>query len=158
MSDKLKKIIRNLLLIFVFVSIGFAMGKYSVSRNESIAPEGAAQKDAVHVYYMHATFRCVTCNTIEKMTKDLLASKFAEELRQKKIIFSEVNFQEDEKLAKRFDVISSCVVVAKEENGKISSFKRLDKVWTLMKKPEEFNAYLSNAIESFMTDKGKASQ
>jgi hypothetical protein len=156
MPDKFKNIIKKLLLIFVFVSVGFALGKYSASRKGTSGY--STSKDAVHVYYMHATFRCVTCNTIEKMTKTFLDSRFAEEIKTKKIIFSELNFQENEALAKKFDVVSSCVVVAKETNGEITGFKRLDKVWTLMDKPEEFNAYLSKAIESFMTDKGKDSE
>jgi hypothetical protein len=162
MSDKLKNIIRNLLLIFVFVSIGFALGKYSVSRRESSpagnAAGGGRNNEIVHVYYMHATFRCVTCNTIEKMTKDLLERKFAEELKTKKIVFSEVNFQENESLAKKFDVLSSCVVVAKEEDGKITGYERLDKVWTLMSKPDEFNTYVSKAIESFLPKNREVTQ
>ena len=58
-------------------------------------------------------------------------------------------FQENEKLAKQFEVISSCVVVAMEKDGKIIEYKRLDEVWTLLDKPAEFNAYLSKAIQSF---------
>jgi hypothetical protein len=151
MSGKLKDIIRNLLLIFVFISIGFALGKYSTARQTSQEEkQNTGFTDTVHVYYMHATFRCVTCNTIEKMTKNLLERKFAKGLKTGKIIFSEVNFQKNEVLAKKFDVLSSCVVVAKKENGKITGYERLDKVWTLMNKPDEFNDYLSEAIESFL--------
>jgi hypothetical protein len=157
MPDIFKKTIKNLLLIFVFVSIGFALGKYSVSRQKTpvAGTKDINTAEVVHVYYMHATFRCVTCNTIEKMTKELLDSKFAKELKKKEIIFSEVNFQEDEKLAKKFDVISSCVVVAKEKNGKIIDYKRLDGVWTLLKKPNEFNDYISKPVETYLAEKEK---
>ncbi|OGV36582.1 MAG: hypothetical protein A2020_10285 [Lentisphaerae bacterium GWF2_45_14] len=150
MRSRIKNIVKNLLLIFVFISIGFALGKRSVPHAEN-GQKSETGTELVHVYYMHATFRCVTCNTIEKMTKELLESKFAGKIRDKKIIFSEVNFQENEKLAKEFDIVSSCVVVAKERDGNILSYKRLDDVWTLMGKPAEFNDYLIKAIEPFLT-------
>lgn len=149
MNSKIKNIIKNTLLVFVFISVGFALGKYSVPKKDAAETKNASGVEAIHVYYMHATFRCVTCNTIEKMTKDLLNLKFAKELQSREIIFSEVNFQENEKLAKAFDVLSSCVVVAKEKDGKAIEYKRLDEVWTLMSKPDEFNAYVSKAIQSF---------
>lgn len=149
MTRKLKEILKNSLLIFVFISIGFALGKYSVPHSENGEKTTAVINEVIHVYYMHATFRCVTCNTIEKMTKDLLNGKFAREMQKNEIIFSEVNFQKDEKLAKAFDVLSSCVVVAKEKDGNAIEYKRLDEVWTLISKPDEFNAYVSKAIQSF---------
>lgn len=149
MIKKTQHIIKNLLLIFVLISIGFALGKYSVTK-QIIQEKTNTGGEAIHVYYMHAAFRCVTCNTIEKMTKELLNSKFADGLKSGEIIFSKVNFQENEKLARQFEVISSCVVVAKEKDGNIIEYKRLDEVWTLLDKPAEFNAYVSKAIQSFL--------
>jgi len=144
-----RNIIINLLLSFVLVSIGFALGKHSVPRQQTATPpELTAEK--VNVYYMHATFRCVTCNTIEKLTKQLLDSKYKKQMQDGSVMFSEVNFQKNEQLAKQFDVLSSCVVVAKTKNGKITSFERLDKVWELVGNPDEFNAYLSKAIDGFL--------
>lgn len=155
MIKKTKNIIRNILLVFVLISIGFALGKYSVTK-QTIAEKTNANGEVIHVYYMHAAFRCVTCNTIEKMTKELLDSKFADGLKSGKIIFSKVNFQENEKLARQFEVISSCVVVAKEKDGNIIGYKRLDEVWTLLDKPAEFNAYVSKAIQSFLSEQEDA--
>lgn len=144
-----RNIIINLLLSFVLVSIGFALGKHSASRPATATqPEPMAEK--INVYYMHATFRCVTCNTIEKLTKQLLDSKYKKQMQNGSIIFSEVNFQKNEQLAKQFDVLSSCVVVARTKNGKIISFERLDKVWELVSNPDEFYAYLSKAIDGFL--------
>jgi hypothetical protein len=146
---KARNIIINLLLSFVLISIGFALGKHSASRPQTATPpEPMAEK--VNVYYMHATFRCVTCNTIEKLTKQLLDSKYKKQMQDGSVMFSEVNFQKNEQLAKQFDVLSSCVVVARTRSGKIISFERLDKVWELVGNPDEFNAYLSKAIDGFL--------
>lgn len=146
---KARNIIINLLLSFVLVSIGFALGKHSVSRPQT-APPPERMADKVNVYYMHATFRCVTCNTIEKLTKQLLDSKYKKQMRDGSVMFSEVNFQKNELLARQFDVLASCVVVAGTKGGKITSFQRLDKVWELAGNPDEFNAYLSKAIDGFL--------
>ncbi len=138
--------IKNLLLIFVFISIGFALGRHSV---KPVAPKtlpSSANKTSVQVYYLHSTFRCTTCNTIEKMTKALLDRQYKAELASGNMVFHEVNFQTDEALAKQFGVAASCVVVAAIKDGKTVGFQRLDKVWTLMKDPSAFDKYINNAI------------
>ena len=65
--------ITRALVAFVLVSIGFAAGTH-VARQAAPSPapliDGDTQAPASHVVvsYMHATFRCSTCNTIEQMT------------------------------------------------------------------------------------------
>lgn len=109
------------------------------------------------VYYLHSTFRCETCSTIEKMTRELLDNSYSDELAAGKIQWIEDDFQENDALDKQFDVAASCVVVAKMKDGTGSDYKRLDKVWTLMKNPEAFNRYISDAINGYLKkDEGKS--
>jgi hypothetical protein len=143
-------ILKNILIAFVLISIGFALGKHSVSKKSVSTEEINRSALAVRVYYMHASMRCTTCNTIEKMTKELLDNKYPEEIKADKVEFQEVNFQENEALAAKFDVVASCVVVARLENGKIVAFKKLDKVWTLFNDRNRFNAYINNVIQAYL--------
>ena len=152
--ERAKNILTKVLLAFVLISIGFAMGKHSVRSDSSLADQPAAQGDYVAVYYMHSTFRCVTCNTIEKMTKNLLDKSYHEHLADGRIRWQDVDFQENEALAKQFEIVSSCVVVAQIEKGKVTGFKRLDEVWTLMKKPDQFRRYIGDAINSYLGSDG----
>ena len=156
MKTTFVKIIKNLLLAFILISIGFSLGKYKYKSQakESSASEIINQENQyfIHVYYMHSTFRCTTCNTIEKMTKELLEKNYKSELDEKQIIFSEVDFQSNENLAKEFQITSSCVVVALEKNGTTTDFRRLDDVWILLEKPDEFNKYISNTINSYLNE------
>lgn len=145
--NKLLPITRNLLLAFVFISIGYALGKNSLKPSSNTATAG---NTGITVYYLHTTFRCSTCNRIEKQTIELLNREYAPELRDGKITIAKVNFQENETLAKKFGVLASCVVVAKTEDGKITSFERLDKVWDLLDKPDEFNRYINAAIKKIL--------
>jgi hypothetical protein len=157
---RLRLILKNLLLAFVLVSIGFVLGKHSVHQSDSplaTPPDTAnGQNDAraVTVYYMHATIRCVTCNTIEEMTRKLVDAQFGKERAEGIIIWQEVDFQKNASLAKQFGVVSSCVVVARMKGDIAIAFKRLDDVWTLMNDPPAFNAYVSTAIQSLLAEAG----
>ena len=159
MRQKWMEPLKKALLVFVLVTIGYALGKESALRKskdpEPSAPARPADKttdpnaaNRVRVLYMHATFRCVTCNTIEKMTRELLEREFGDALADGRIEWREVDFQENEALAKRYDVISSCVVVARLRGDEELDFKRLDKVWTSIGDPPAFNAYVGDAVRA----------
>ncbi|MCP4745237.1 MAG: hypothetical protein GY874_03715 [Desulfobacteraceae bacterium] len=152
--ERLKKILTNSLLAFALISIGFALGKHSVKpdrQTDNIANGNGRQ---VVVYYLHSTFRCVTCNTIEKMTRELLDNSYSKQLADEKIQWIEDDFQENETLAKQFEVVASCVVVAEVKDGVVLDYKRLDDVWTKMKDPEAFNQYISDAINGYLKKSG----
>jgi len=152
-----QKLLTRLLLGFALVSIGFAVGKHAAkstgasqlpqhSSGEAVDEDGST----VVVYYMHATFRCVTCNMIEKMTRDLLDSGFAQELKIGTVRMEDVDFQENESLAQRYEVVASCVVVTHLRDGEEVAYQRLDEVWTLMKDPPAFNRYVGDAIRGYL--------
>lgn len=151
--DKLKIITTKILLIFVLVSIGFIFGKHSV-KNKVNTPDELNilnnKNSYIAVYYLHSTFRCVTCNTIEKLTKKLLDTSYAQELKKGTIIWKEEDFQQNENLARKFEVIASCVVVAQVKDKEISDFVRLDEVWTKISDHNLFNEYIGNAIDGYL--------
>ena len=161
MKINVRKLISRLLLGFVLISIGFALGKETAARRAGSpgdAAPGSQQAEVgekVIVYYMHATIRCVTCNQIEEMAKKLVNVVLADEKEAGKLVWKEVNYQEDIQLARKFDVLASCVVVAKSVDGEIVDFKRLDDVWTLNGKPDEFNQYIAEAIFSYLREGGE---
>lgn len=156
----MKAWITRILLGFVLFTLGFGVGKEVGRRQAAVpAPDGAAAggavspgavADKVMVYYLHATFRCVTCNTIERLAKEVVETQFAEDLAAGRIEWYEGDFQVEEDLAKRFDVVSSCVVVARRAGGKEAEFQRLDEVWTLVDKPAEFKDYIARAIRRYV--------
>ncbi|MFC1766408.1 nitrophenyl compound nitroreductase subunit ArsF family protein, partial [Planctomycetota bacterium] len=75
------------------------------------------EKDQVVVSYAHATIRCVSCNTIERLIKETLDEQFAEAIIQEQVNFQEVNFQEDNRFAKRYEIIANCVVLRQIAQG-----------------------------------------
>jgi hypothetical protein len=152
--EKWKNIIKNLLLAFVLISIGFAIGKNTVMR--SAGKPGSSVGNAksgqyLKVYYTHAAIRCETCNNIEKMTHELLESKFKKELANGRIEWQVVNFQENEAFAEEFDVVANGVIAVLMEGDKIVDYERFDEVWTLHSNPPAFNSYLEKAILKLLT-------
>lgn len=150
-----KKFVTQGLLAFALISIGFALGKHAAKPDapaEIQPPEANGRRIAV--YYLHSTFRCVTCNTIEAMTKALLDGAYSEALADGTIQWIEADFMENTALAKQFEIVASCVVVADMQDGVVTDYKRLDEVWTLMEDPAAFNAYISAAIDGYLEKNG----
>ena len=155
---KAKKIVARLLLGFVLVSVGFSLGREVTLRSVKVArspapPPGAATAPAdtgakVIVYYMHPTRRCATCSRIEKMSRDVVEREFAEQLRDGRVEWRVVNYQEEEDLAERYKVASSSLVVVEVRNGRQAGFERLDDVWALGGDPGAFGEYVGGAIRS----------
>jgi len=148
---KLQHIITQVLIAFTLLSIGFVFGKNSVQLAKGGSANETSTNSHIRVYYMHGTVRCFTCNKIESMAREIVHTKYAAQLNDKSIIWKDIDFQKKPEYAKQFEIVASCVVVAKIENGNTIDFKRLDEVWTKKEDKTEFNTYISDAIDSFQT-------
>ncbi|MBN2281724.1 MAG: hypothetical protein JXQ65_14170 [Candidatus Marinimicrobia bacterium] len=147
--EKFKKITTNLLIAFALISFGVMLGKNSVKPIESsVSKSNDNNGNYVAVYYLHSTFRCVTCNTIEKLTINLLNSSYKNKLSNGEIKWQEIDFQENEAIAHKFNVIASCVVVGLVKNGEFVEYERMDDVWELVNKPTEFYDHVSKVIDA----------
>jgi hypothetical protein len=156
--EAIKNWCTRLLVGFVLVSLGFALGRDVTQRRlrspqTSTPPVGAAinaplmPAGRIQAYYLHGTIRCVSCNQIERTAKQLLDSEFAKELADGRLTWREVNFEREPALAKRYNVAASTLVLVKEVNGKEVAFRRLDDVWTLAEKPAALQAYIRQNIQ-----------
>jgi len=158
MGDKTKTVVSRLLLCFVLISIGYALGKeVTIHRMQATQPDDTAtpvQDEQVMVYYMYPAIRCVTCNQIEAVARQVVHEDFAEARRAGRLRWREVNITENEALAKRYNVASSVVVVVRRRNGADVDFRRLDEVWTLAEKPEELAACIHRAVEAALAGDG----
>jgi hypothetical protein len=164
---KTATIVRNVLLAFVLVTIGFALGKAAARRDMVLTgadnPVGAASNAVsaaqgpvrVRVYYAHTTVRCSSCNTIERLGEKVVRARYAAELAAGRVTWDVVDFQKDESFAKRYGVVSSCIVVAREDGGRETVYRTLDEVWTHIRNPASFETYVVGNIDAVL---GKGSE
>lgn len=153
MSKKLliRKILTAILLLFVTISIAYLPYKYFVeSKSNPQALNLFQSSDSIIVSYMHSTFRCSSCNSIEEMTFNLLQDQYSAYLNDGSIIWQSIDFQQEVELAGEFEIVASCVVISKMNEKKILEFRRLDEVWTKLGNPVEFNRYLCENIDYFI--------
>ena len=146
---KIRDLLKILILCFALISIGYMLGKNgkAIARaNDNTIGSG----DFVAVYYLHSSFRCESCNAIERQTKELLDREYTAALNDGLIEWKEIDFMENKFLARTFEVAASCVVVAKIRDGRVEDYRRLDEVWTLLNDPVAFDAYIRSAIEAYL--------
>ena len=106
----------------VFLMVALCVGMVACgngnAKNESKA-EKQMKKDVVEVLYFHGKQRCATCMAIEKNTKELMESTFAEKLKNGKLVFKSVDITQEETLADKYEVSwSSLIIVDYDKNGK----------------------------------------
>lgn len=129
-------------------------------RTESPPPEegitadstsSVPQRLSLQVYYFHTTYRCRTCNKIEALTKEAVEENFAEELDSGTIAFSAVDIESpgNEHFVQDYKLVTKSVIISEVEDGRQTRWKNLDKVWGLVRNPEEFRKYVVAEIEVF---------
>jgi hypothetical protein len=123
---------------------------------------GAAPRDRLVVYYLHSSYRCPTCQTVEAETKKVVESEFGPQGQRGEIAFKVLDYEKPEgaELAREFKVTSAVVVLAAMKDGKIdrSRSKRLDKVLPLAARDVgALAAYLRDEIKAVLAGEAKAS-
>jgi hypothetical protein len=153
MKEKTISTIEYILRGFVLVTIGFAIGKEVTLRRmkaPATAPTMDTNRNGVMVYYAHATIRCVSCETIERLTQETLDEQFGPDVAAGRVVFKEINFQENTAFARQYEIVANCVIVSRMVQGQETRHQRLDKVWELYENPPAFKQYLGDAIRAYL--------
>lgn len=106
------------MLLMLVSLVMLACGEKS---NAVTAKEQAAKvKDYVEVLYFHGKQRCVTCRSIEKNTKDLLDAKFAEKMKQGRVVWRVIDISQHENapIAEKYEVTWSSLFIVSHKGGK----------------------------------------
>ena len=105
------------LLILLALMIGLTACAADAQKKED------SPKNGVEVLYFHGKQRCATCQAIEKETKALINSKFADAVKSGKLRFRIVDITkaENEALADKYEITWSSLVIVKYNNGKETS-------------------------------------
>ena len=124
---------------------------------ETLLPqtEVKSQQSKVIAYYFHGTFRCATCQTIEKYSKDAIDHYFANELKNGKLEFKSLNVEEAENrhYIQDYQLFSKALVISLIKNGKEKSWKNLVDVWTHVRDKDKFFQYVKEEVEKFLMER-----
>ena len=103
---------KHLLILFALM-IGLTACAADAQKKEE------TPKDGVEVIYFHGKQRCATCQAIEKETKALIDSQFADAVKSGKVRFRVVDITkaENEALADKYEITWSSLVLVKYNNG-----------------------------------------
>lgn len=107
------------------------------------------QKEYVEILYFHGKQRCVTCNAIEKLTKEVVDNDFAEQLKNGQVVFKmiDISTKEGEKIADKYEVTWSSLFINKWKDGKEVKNNMTDFGFSYAKgSPEVFKAGVKKKI------------
>lgn len=134
-------------LISVLLLVGFA--PVSTFAEDNPQQEQALANDGkTVVYYFHGNMRCRACRQIEALTKKTVEEGFAQEVKEGSVELKTVNVDQsdNEHFVRDYELATRSVVVSREEGGKEINWRRLDRVWRLVRDETAFIDYLSKEI------------
>lgn len=119
---------------------------------ETAAPTDAAalSADRIVVTYFTGDVRCPSCHQIENMTRQTVETRYADALAAGDIEFRMINVDREANrhYIRDYKLVSKTVIVSKIENGEEVDWENLQDVWRLFGNREDFEAYLSAAIDT----------
>lgn len=140
-------------LLFILLAV---IGLTSCGNNQNANAQTstqATQKDAIEVLYFHGKQRCITCNAIEKLTKEVIDKDFAQQLKDGKIVFKviDISTKEGEKIADKYEVTWSSLYINKWKNGKEAKNNMTDFGFSYAKgSPDVFKAGVKKKIDELL--------
>jgi exo-beta-1,3-glucanase (GH17 family) len=129
-----------------------AAEKQSSAQDSVTAKKPAQAQRKLVVYYFHTTFRCYSCNTIERLTKQAVESGFAQEIKSGRLEFRVINVESpgNEHFVKAYRLYTKSVILSALENGKEKKWKNLDQVWTLLRDQDKFIEYVQKEVRNLI--------
>ncbi len=159
---KAKTILRVALLALVAASAGtlvFNELRASTTETASDSSEAAVATTQngpkrVVASYFHGRARCMACVTIERLARDAITRAFADELETKALELRSVNVQtpENQHYIRDYDLVSQSVVLALYAGDEQMKWKNLDRVWELLRTPDEFRRYVISETRAMLEE------
>lgn len=111
-------------------------------------------KAKVIIYYFHGDRRCASCIAISDETNNFLVSNYKTECDEGKIVYKDVNIDEEENnaLAEKYEIAGSALLIIKNNNNSDDEISDLtgDGFKFALNKPEVFTEKLKNAIDKYL--------
>jgi hypothetical protein len=148
-TEKTKRIVSQLLLVFLCLSVGFAVGK-EVAFRQIVQPESPAAPTGrvVKAYFFHGR-PCITCLSAKASAEKVIHDNFAKAVATGRLVYETINYTDlaNTVLAEKFHVASNMVVLAVMDGGEVIDSIQLDQVMKLASSDvNQLETYLRDAI------------
>ena len=150
MKEKIKYALTIMLIAFVSFTLAFQI----VKKFRKVEPLKLA--DGLNVVCAHATIRCPTCLTMERLTRELLESDFPDMVKTGKIIFREVDYEhvESNDFSNEYKIATAAVVLVNIRDGKtVAGVNLVDQAWKYFTDGPAFKTMLKGNIEAMLQGK-----
>jgi hypothetical protein len=113
------------------------------------------QPDRIIAYYLHTTYRCATCRSIEAYSREAIDTGFARELKDGRLEFRLVNIQlsENRHFIQDYQLFTKSLVLVRMKDGKQVEWTNLDRVWELTGNRDAFVAYVQQGVRGYLEKK-----
>lgn len=145
-----KTILTSVLLAFVGLSLVLASldvaGWRGAATNRATS-DPAAESARYTAIFFHAPHRCPTCIKIEKYAHEALQP----EIDHGDLLWQVKDYTAADNVAmtKQMEVMTSTVVLAEQQSGKIVRWKNLEQVWDHTHDQPRFAAYMQDSWKEF---------
>lgn len=125
-----------------------------ISASSSVFAQDNQPLAKITAYYFHGSFRCVTCNNMEKYSREAIETNFKDALASGKIEFKAVNVEDrgNEHFVNDYQLYTKSLILSLVKDGKEIKSKNLDKIWELARNKQKFIDYVTGEINGFMKD------
>lgn len=115
------------------------------------ADSGSAK---VMAYYFHGSFRCYTCNMMERYSQEAIEANFKDALASGKLEFKAVNVEDrgNEHFVDDYKLYTKSLIISLVKDGKEVKSKNLDKIWELARNKQKFIEYVTAEVNALMKD------
>ncbi len=139
----------------MMVAMLLALTTWASTADAQTPPTAAAPpRPARHVVacYFHRTVRCPTCLKIGASIDAALRTGLAAELQDGRLEWMMLDFQDprNQTYTTAFRITAPTLVLMDVQNGQVTSWKPLPRVWSLIGDPNAFYQYVQTEVRGFL--------
>ena len=148
---RIKKLLATALVAFAIASL-IALVVCEKRRPPEQPPPPEPLPDAVIVFYFHGNARDPKCKNVEAYTHEVLEESFADPLKEGKIVWRVLNYEDPEnnRFKSDFRIVASCIVLADARSDPCIAKNLQKKAGELVDDKEAFKEYVRGQIEEVL--------
>ena len=134
----------GILILLAFVAVaGLVPSAFTADQNDP---------GKVVAYYFHGSFRCATCNAMEKYSREAIDANFKDALASGKLEFKSVNVEDrgNEHFVNDYRLYTKTLMLSLVKDGKEVRSKNLDKIWGYARNKQKFIDYVTAEVGGFI--------